>query len=225
MEYSIKPWFKAWWGRLVIALLTLVLILAVAIGFYIYNNIKAAKLELKQTGIKLGGEQYKAAEGDHYWLGSDKAKITIVEFGDFACPVCEKAFPTTGALRLNYKNDIKFIWRDYPVVAEYSALLALGGRCAGEQGLFWPMHDKLFQNQSVSTTGQLSAIANQVGADTVRFNDCLTKQKYLPQIQKDLSDGQTFGITGTPTYFINGYKIAGDIPLDTFIKIIEGLKK
>lgn len=229
MQDTAKSIFKTWWGRLVIVFFTIILILLVAVGFYIYNSVQAAK---QNAGIKLSGPTYPAADNDlpagqagHYWLGSAKAPITIVEFGDFTCPVCEKAFPTIREISLKYKNDIKFIWRDYPVVQDYSALLALSARCAGEQGLFWPMHDKLFQNQGVSTADQLTALANQIGADTARFKDCLNKEKYLPQIKKDLSDGQTFGNTGTPTYFINGYKIAGDIPYDIFVKIIEGLKK
>ncbi len=222
MEYTVKPWLKTWWGKLIAVVLTIILIFIVATGFYVYNAVKAAK---KPAGLKLSGQQYNAAAGDYYWTGSDKAKITIVEFGDFACPVCELSFPTIREISLKYKNDVKFIWRDYPVVAEYSALLALAARCAGEQGLFWPMHDKLFQNQGVSTAVELTALANQAGADTARFNDCLTKQKYLPQIQKDFADGQTFGNTGTPTWFINGYRIAGDIPYDIFVKIIGELKK
>src|SRR3989338_8464463 len=189
MEYTKKPWFKTWWGGLILSLLTIILIFLVAAGFYVYSAVKAAK---KPVGLKLSGQQYNAATGDHYWTGSAKPKITIVEFGDFACPFSEQSFPTVREISLKYKNDIKFIWRDYPVVTEYSALLALAGRCAGEQGLFWPMHDKLFQNQGVNTADQLSALANQIGADTARFNDCVNKQKYLPQIKKDLSDGQTF---------------------------------
>jgi protein-disulfide isomerase len=228
MENDIKPWLKNLWGKLVIIFLTIILIFLVAIGFYIYDSAKVAK---EKIDLKLSGQQYDAAGSDlpaqagHYWTGTDKAKITIVEFGDFACPVCKQAFSTIREIGLKYKNDIKLIWRDYPVVAEYSDLLALGGRCAGEQGLFWPMHDKLFQNQGVNTANQLNALANQIGADTTRFNNCMTKQKYLPQIKKDLADGQTFGNTGTPTYFINGYKIPGNIPYDTFVKIIEELKK
>jgi protein-disulfide isomerase len=225
MQDTAKPIYKTWWGILAISLLTIILIFLVAAGFYFYNSIKTAKLELNQAGFKLSGQQYAAADNEHYWTGSAKATITIVEFGDFACPVCEQSFPTIREISQKYKNDIKFIWRDYPVVQDYSADLALAGRCAGEQGLFWLMHDKLFQNQGVNTADQLIAAANQIGADTARFKDCLNKEKYLPQIEKDLADGQKFGITGTPTYFINGYKIAGDIPRDTFIKIIEGLKK
>jgi len=222
MQYSEKPWQKRWWGVAIIILLAIILIFIVAIGFYLNNRVKAAK---KNSGYKLSGPVYQAADNDHYWLGSAKAPITIVEFGDFACPVCKQAFPTIREISLKYKNDIKFIWRDYPIVQDYSALLALAGHCAGEQGLFWPMHDKLFQNQGVYQAEQLAALANQIGADPTRFNDCLNKQKYLAQIEKDLTDGQAFGNSGTPTFFINGYKVEGNIPYDIFIKIIERLKK
>ena len=225
MEYSNKIWYRKWWGVLIIIILAIVLFFLAASAFYFLGEIRNAKLKLSQAGRELTGEQYPAAASNSYWLGSTNAKITIVEFGDFACPVCLQSFPTVREISLKYKNDIKFIWRDYPVVSDYSATLALAGRCAGEQGLFWPMHDKLFQNQGVSSAAELTTLANQIGADINRFKDCLNKQKYFPQIQKDLTDGQTFGIAGTPTYFINGYKLAGDVPLDVFIQIIEQLRK
>jgi protein-disulfide isomerase len=248
MEYLVRPWFKQWWGVIIIIFLAIILFFLAVSAFYFVGEIKNSSLKINRAKQPISGQKYGAASSDSYWLGSANAKITIVEFGDFACPVCEKAFPTTGQIRQNYKNDVKFIWRDFPVVTEYSSFLALAGRCAGEQGLFWPMHDKLFQNQnaiysladqfsadttSTQFTNQLTnllvSLANQSGADTVKFKDCLDKQKYLPQIQKDLTDGQAFGIigseSGTPTYFINGYKIAGDVPYDMFVKIIEEMKK
>lgn len=225
MENIKKSWYKTWWGVSLLLFLAIILfILASGISYFIGTK-KNANNKINQTTAKLSGPIFQAASGEHYWLGADEAKITIVEFGDFACPVCKKAFPTIREISLKYKNDIKFIWRDYPVVQDYSALLALAGRCAGEQGFFWPMHDKLFQHQGVSTAEELTTLANQVGADTVKFKDCLSKQKYLPQIQKDLLDGQTFGNIGTPTYFINGYRIPGDIPYDVFVEIIEEFKK
>lgn len=225
MQHIKRPWYKTWLGAGILFFSAILLFLLTVGIFYFIGTVKNTKNELSQAAAKLSGPIYQAAAGEHYWLGTDKAKITIVEFGDFACPFCEKSFPTIREISLKYKNDIKLIWRDYPVVQDYSALLALSARCAGEQGLFWPMHDKLFQNQGVSTADQLTALANQVGADITKFKDCLIKQKYLPQIQKDLSDGQAFGNTGTPTWFINGHKVAGDIPYDVFAKIIEELKK
>lgn len=232
MERSNKPFYKTWRVILLIIFLAIIMIFLAAAGFYFFSLVKKSRHELYKRGAKLSGQQYPAADDNlpagqagHYWLGAAKPKITVVEFGDFACPVSEKSFPTIRELSLKYKDDIKYIWRDYPVVQDYSALLALAARCAGEQGLFWPMHDKLFQNQGVSTGVELAALASQVGADAAKFNDCLSKQKYLPQIQKDFANGQSFGNAGTPTWFINGYKIGGDIPYDIFVKIIEELKK
>ncbi|MDO8668577.1 MAG: thioredoxin domain-containing protein [bacterium] len=236
MEYSNKIWFKRWWGVLIIIIIAIILFFLAVSASYFVGEIKNAKLKLNQAEpirqLKESGQKYDAASGDNYWLGSANAKITIVEFGDFACPVCLQSFPTVREISLRYKNDIKLIWRDYPVVSDYSANLALAARCAGEQGLFWPMHDKLFQNQGVGQTDdkiaqfdELAALANQIGANQAKFKDCFDRQKYLPQIQKDLTDGQAFGIAGTPTYFIDGYKLEGDVPLDIFIKMIEQLKK
>jgi protein-disulfide isomerase len=231
MENSIRPWYKHWRSIVVIIFSVIILFFLTVCAIYFIKEIKNAKLNFNKTGQGLSslparsGQKYDAASGEHYWLGSANGEVTIVEFGDFACPVCGQAFATVGELRSKYKNEVKFIWRDYPVVTDYSATLALAARCAGEQGLFWPMHDKLFQNQSINQTDQLIALANQISADTVKFQDCLGKQKYLPSIQKDLADGQSFGVNGTPAYFINGYKIEGDVPYETFVKIIEELKK
>ncbi|OGF24131.1 hypothetical protein A3H09_04210 [Candidatus Falkowbacteria bacterium RIFCSPLOWO2_12_FULL_45_13] len=225
MEDSIKPWYKHWWGGAAIVLSAIILFFLTASAFYFIGEIKTAKLRQNQLNRGLTGQKYEASNGDNYWLGSKTANISIVEFADFACPYSEKAFPTIREISQKYKDDVKFIWRDYPVVTEYSALLALAGRCAGEQGLFWLMHDKLFQNQGVIQAEQLVALANQIGADVTKFKDCLNQQKYLKQIMQDFTDGQSFLVSGTPTYFINGYKVAGDIPYDTFVKIIEQLKK
>lgn len=225
MDKITKPWHKTWWGLGLIGCAAIILFFSAIIVFYFIGTVKNAKNNLQSAGIKLSGPTYQADNGQAYWFGSSKAKITIVEFGDFACSICRQAFSTARSISLAYKDQIKLVWRDYPIMQEYSSLLSLAGRCAGEQGLFWPMHDKLFQNQGVSTAEQLKILAGQIGADTGRFEQCLTKEKYLAQIQKDLTDGQSFGLTGTPTYFINGHKIEGNIPYETFVKIIEELKK
>ena len=124
---------------------------------------------------------------------------------------------------MRYKDDIKVIYRDFPVVSGYSADLSLAARCAGEQGLFWMMHDKLFINQGVNSNDGLLSLAAQIGADTGRFKTCIDNKKYLTDIEKDFSDGQELGIKGTPTWFINGSKIEGNIPYDIFVQIIESI--
>ena len=231
MSNQLKPWYKKWWGALLIFFSFLVLSFVLAMGFYINRLTKEIKnndfnyYELMQTTAS--AEELKLIEGTdkNYWIGAAKPKITIVEFADFACPHCAKSFSKIREISVKYKNSVKIIFRDFPINAEYSAKLALAARCAGEQGLFWPAHDKLFLNQGIATDEEIKNSIKQIGLDNQRFEDCYSKQKYLAEIQADLLAGDQLGITGTPTWFINGHKIAGDIPYELFIKIIEELIK
>ena len=199
----------------------------IASGFYIADEVKRIKnsgLGSQQklfNSIEYTKEIQKAVEGENnYWTGAANPKITIVEFADFSCGYCKNSFTKIREISLKYKKDVKIIFRDYPAY-EHSLDLAMAARCAGEQGLFWLMHDKLFQNQGISEQEQLSALANQIGADVSRFNNCFANKKYLPNIQKDFADAEKLEITGTPTWFINGQKIAGDIPYELFMEIVE----
>lgn len=220
-------WYKKWWGILLIFFGTLILIFLTAIGFYILDLVKNIKENKTLGGIiqnrSLSAEEKKTVEGEgNYWLGSPDAKITIVEFADFECPYCQKSFSKIREISLKYRNNVKIIYRDYPL-HDNSINLAMASRCAGEQGLFWVMHDKLFQNQGSTSEDNISLFAEQIGADIERFKKCQTEQKYITAIQKDYADGQKLGIRGTPTWFINGYKIEGDIPYSSFINTIEKL--
>ncbi|MDD5290515.1 MAG: thioredoxin domain-containing protein [Patescibacteria group bacterium] len=232
MENGQKHWYEKWWGILLILFLTLTAIVLVALGFYIADLTGRIKGGTTANGQLLAEiSDYKTAKANpvitganNYWLGSAKPKITIVEFADFDCQNCKNSFPNIREISLNYKNDVKIIFRDFPVY-ENSINLALAGRCAGEQGLFWLMHDKLYARQGNFSPEELPNFANQIGADVNKFNNCLSNEKYLSDIKKDYADGQSMGITGTPTWFINGYRIEGDIPHDLFIQIIEELIK
>lgn len=219
-----KAWHKKWWGILLIIFAIFILALIVASGFYIFNVVKKIKsLEPANQNILsqsvIGGEQYPAEGSGNYWIGSAKPKVTIVEFTDFACSYCKNSFSKIREISVKYKDDVKIIFRDYPIHEE-SLRLAMAGRCAGEQGLFWLMHDKLFQNQGASGN-QLIELAEQIGADTVKFSQCLNSDKYVAQIQKDYAEGEDLGVTGTPTWFINGYRVKGDIPYEMFIGVVE----
>lgn len=227
MQNIDKPWHKKWWAIILFIITTLILILMIASGFYIADEVKRIKnsgLGSQQklfNSIEYTKEIQKAVEGENnYWTGAANPKITIVEFADFSCGYCKNSFTKIREISLKYKKDVKIIFRDYPAY-EHSLDLAMAARCAGEQGLFWLMHDKLFQNQGISEQEQLSALANQIGADVSRFNNCFANKKYLPNIQKDFADAEKLEITGTPTWFINGQKIAGDIPYELFMEIVE----
>ena len=228
MQINNKKWYKKWWAIVLFIIVTLFLILLIASSFYIANEIKKIKNigELDQpilNNIKYTEERKKEVEGqNNYWIGSANPKVTIVEFADFSCPLCKNSFSKIREISLKYKKDVKLIYRDYPMY-EYSLDLSMAAHCAGEQGLFWLMHDKLFQNQGITEKFQIIELANQVGADVNRFNACFTNKKYLKKIQENFTAGGKLEITGTPTWFINGQKVAGDIPYGLFENIVVKL--
>ena len=220
---------KAW---KIILFLGLILILGfiLACVFYIIQLIRTGEWQNGQPMPNLQNSDKKADENmlkemtkDNYWLGSANPKVTIIEFADFSCSMCENSFSNVREIGIKYKDDVKMIFKDFPVVSDDSSSLALAARCAGEQGLFWPMYDKLYINQGITEETKLIELARQTGADTTRFTTCFDSKKYATQINKDYEDGNFLKISGTPTWFINGIKVEGDIPHDTFIKIIESL--
>jgi len=226
-----KLWYKKWWGGLFIIFLVLALILAVALGFYIkriaknMNNSEFNYYQLAQNPLTDEEKRLVEGTGKNYWIGAANPKITIVEFSDFACPYCAKSFSKIREISVKYKDSVKVIFRDYPINAEYSDSLALAARCAGEQGLFWVAHDKLFLNQGVATDEEIKNLIKQIGLDNERFDKCFSDQTPIASIKKDLSAGNQLGITGTPTWFINGNLIKGDIPYKIFMEMIEELNK
>lgn len=215
-----KPWHKRPWIILLFAFLTILLIFFIASVFYIFDQAKTFSRARQQI---TAGTRYEKTEGEgNYWFGSAKPKLTIVEFADFTCRYSKESYPIFKEIRTKFNRDIRIIYRDFPFTAEESLPLALAARCAGEQGLFWPMHDKLFENQGkVSKQEEMVALASQIGADSAKFSSCVASQKYLPQIKKNIDDAEKFGIQGTPTWFFNGYKVEGSMPKEVMQKIVD----
>ena len=159
-----------------------------------------------------------------YSFGTTTPKVTVIEFSDFACPYCSQTYTAVREMGAKYKNSVKIIFKDFPL-HDTSLDLAMAARCAGEQGFFWSMYDKLFSLQGQFATSSLPDLAVSVGADKTKFTACLTSQKYLINIKADYIDGQSLGIDGTPTFFFNGYKMAGTLTADQFERIIEQFLK
>jgi protein-disulfide isomerase len=158
-------------------------------------------------------------------LGDPNAKITLVEYGDYECPFCKKFFEDTGlALRKNYieTGKVKMIYRDFPLPFHPQAMpAALAANCAKEQGKFWLYHDELFKNQEKLNSLDYVKLAQDLGLNTETFKSCFENKKYLQKIQKDYGGGQSIGVNGTPTFFINGKQIVGAQPYSAFEQIIE----
>ena len=165
-------------------------------------------------------------------LGSGDSKVTIVEFSDFQCPFCRIFWRDTfPQLKKEYidTGKAKFVYRDFPLEFHPSAAVsANAAECAGDQGKFWEYHDKVFGEQEKLGEGTISyAIkdikkwAGEIGLDSDEFNQCLNAEKYKEEVEKDYNDGVKYGVTGTPTLFINGRKIIGAQPFENFSAIIE----
>ena len=156
--------------------------------------------------------------------GAQNAPLTFIEFSDFQCPYSKRYFDEILPMILsNYGDRIRYVYRDFPLSSIHpkAQKAAEAAQCAFEQGKFWEYHDMLFNNQEKLELADLKAYAVSLGLDEGTFNLCLESGKYAPEVQKDIQDGQSYGVQGTPTFFINGRKVIGALPYATFKAIID----
>jgi len=112
--------------------------------------------------------------------------------------------------------------RDFPLNVHPEAQKAAeAAGCAEEQGKFWEMHDKLFSNQQDLSVANEKTWAQEIGLDTKKFGECLDSGKRAAEVQKDIQDGQAYGVSGTPAFFINGVPLVGAQPFAAFQQVIE----
>lgn len=174
-------------------------------------------------------EQIAKLPDDDTVIGEAAAPITLIEFSDFQCPYCARFFKNTFPLiEKNYikTGKVKFIYRDFPLNSHAQAdLTAQTAECADEQGKFKAMHDLLFEKQpewaeNPDALKLMKSYGKQLGLNAAQFNECLDKKKYALEVRKDLVDGATAGISGTPGFFVNGKHISGAMPYEEVFKPI-----
>src|SRR3989338_3148523 len=154
--------------------------------------------------------------------GPKNAKITIIEFSDFQCPYCKKAEPVIKQVLETYGDDVRFVYRDFPLSFHQNAQKAAeAAECADEQGKFWEYHDIIFENQDALDVSNLKIYAANLKLDTAKFNDCMDSEKYVEEVKKDFEDGQKAGVSGTPAFFINGRLLSGAQPFEDFKAVID----
>ncbi len=162
------------------------------------------------------------ATNDDPMLGSATAALTIVEFGDFGCPFTKSESYVMHALAIKFPKQIRFIYRDFPLEELHpgTTLAADAGYCANQQGKFWEYSEQIFNRGDLTETG-IASIAQDIGLDLPAFATCLADPAADEEVQGDLADGYAAKVVGTPTFFINGEKIEGAIPFDTFVQIVQ----
>lgn len=231
------------WNKLLLPVTILIAAVLIS-GVLIFTSGKGSNTvsgrqdnnQLAAVGNQPSGPVNVSADDDAF-LGNKDAPVTIIEFSDFQCPFCRRFWSETlPQIKKEYidTGKVKFVYRDFPLSFHAGAQPAAEGtECAREQGKFWELHDKIFEEQAKqgSSTIQFNKSdvvkwASRIGLNTGKFNQCLDSGKYKQEVEKDIADGTAAGVTGTPATFINGRLVVGAQPFAAFKIIIdEELKK
>lgn len=194
-------------------------------NIYISGLREKAKIEYKLE--KPPVQRVEVSKDDDPTRGVADAKIEIIEFTDYQCPFCKKARPTITQILEDYKDSVSYTLRDFPLSFHKESFGAhLAAQCANDQGKYWEYMDKLFTNQQELKIEQLKSYSKDLGFDVATFDQCLDARKHADEVQKDLDEGQKYGVSGTPAFFINGILLSGAQPYSAFKEVIEDeLKK
>jgi len=246
---SIK---KSTYNKLIVGLMVAIGIAAFLGGFGVgFESAFTFENVIQDSGVKTSANQpqsqTQSSSGiiavsldDDPVKGDPNAPITMIEFSDYQCPFCGKFFSTTLPLiEKNYieTGKVKFVYRDFPIpnIHPNAVPAALAAECADDQGKFWEYHNKLFEKQrqwegldAQNGIRTFEQFAEELDLDSDTFNTCLESSKHLDEVQKDLNDGLSYGITGTPGFIIGnekiGYtKMSGAQPYSTFQQLFDRL--
>lgn len=197
-------------------------------GAIIYDGkdeLKGPETDLPSDTIKESPNIIDVSEDDDAIKGDPNAPVTMIEFSDFQCPYCAGFYRNTlPQIEEKYiaAGKVKLVYRDFPLGFHAKAQKAAeAAECADDQGKFWEMHDMIFENQGAIGVGDLKGYAENLGLDVDLFNGCLDSRKYEGEVKKDLADASKVGVTGTPTFFINGEMVVGAQPFVTFEEVID----
>jgi len=153
--------------------------------------------------------------------GPANAKITIVEFSDFQCPFCVKAIQELDALLKAFPNDVRLVYKQFPLDTHSQAALASRASLAAHaQGKFWPLHDKMYANSRAINRQSVLEWAKEFGLDMPKFTKVFDAPETQAAVDRDLADGSRAGVNATPAIYINGKKYQGAIALAQLTPIV-----
>jgi len=173
--------------------------------------------------VMLEAPRIKLEPGGGPTKGPETAPITIIEYADYQCPYCTRALASLKQVEEKYAGKVRIVFRDFPLfqIHPNAAKAAEAGACANDQGKFWPMHDRLFANQTKLAVADLKQHATDLGLDAAAFGTCLDSGKHAAEIKKSVEEGQRYGLSGTPSFFINGRLLVGAQPYEGFAQVID----
>jgi protein-disulfide isomerase len=154
-------------------------------------------------------------------LGPGRAPVTIVEFSDYLCPYCQRAEGAVAGVLARYQGKVRFVHRDFLLGRPRSMAVARAAQCAGDQGKFWDYRHGLLTQAGDWTDQDLVRRAAPLGLDGAAFQACLASDRHDKTILDSSEEGQRLGVNATPTFFINGRRIAGVRSVEQFAEVVD----
>jgi protein-disulfide isomerase len=149
---------------------------------------------------------------DDHVAGPSDAPVSLVEYGDYECPHCGRAYPILQSIRRRMSDTLRFAFRNFPLTESHphAQHAAEAAEAAGAQGKFWEMHDVLYEHQRRLDDRHLVRYAEELGLDAERVARELDEGTHTPRVRDDFMSGVRSGVNGTPTFFVNGERFDGD---------------
>jgi protein-disulfide isomerase len=162
------------------------------------------------------------SEADHI-QGNQNAPLTLVEYGDYECPHCGRAYFIIKKLQKHFGDQLRFVFRNFPLtqIHPLAEPAAESAEFAGTYDLFWPMHDGIYENQARLSIPLLFEVAAKLNLPQADLRAALANHEYLPKVRSDFMSGVKSGVNGTPTFFINGIRHDGSYEYDDLAAAID----
>ena len=176
-------------------------------------------MSLRQHRSKLAAP---VSERDHA-QGPADAPVTLVEYGDYECPYCGRAYPVVKQLQRAMGDRLRFVFRNFPLntIHAHASAAAQAAEAAAAQGKFWEMHDILFEHQETLDAHDLREFALKIGLEIYKFESDLAAERFAPRVGEDFRSGVRSGVNGTPTFFINDTRYDGSHGVESLLAALR----
>ncbi len=156
--------------------------------------------------------------------GPENAEVTLVEYGDYECPYCGRAYPIIKQVQQHFGKRLRLVFRNFPLGEMHPHAIAAAevAEFAGAHGKFWEMHDLLYENQARLGEPLFMELAEQLRLSPTELRQALQDRTFEARVRADFSGGVRSGVNGTPTFFINGHRHDASFDYDTLVSAIQG---
>jgi protein-disulfide isomerase len=159
--------------------------------------------------------------------GPEDARVTLVEYGDFECPYCGRAEPVIRELLSSFGDDVRYVWRHLPLndVHADAQLAAEASEAASAQGRFWEFYDELLAHQDALSPAALEHCAERLDLDVERFWHEVRRHEHEPRVAEDVASADASGVSGTPSFFVNGRRHQGAYDIGTLTAAVRSARR